>query len=203
MTRLIAGFTGSGRVRAKSYQRREILLPATPAPMCICWPMSIKSWKSEWSGDQTDFCSANTASTVRQRSSACRRSRWRRFTGSAIRRPTGKRNTTYQPTRPTPIPIGQRRKPRAGRPPRVSAHRYRASGRSGRQQRGISHQRRGRSNTVGDCGRHTADIGERWLIPVLEQLLEQFSLRDSGVSIPTTAANSSTTGSCRDASKSC
>src|SRR5665213_1627467 len=37
-------------------------------------------------------------------------------------------NTTCRPTRPTLIPIGERRKPRPRGPSRISAHRHRASG---------------------------------------------------------------------------
>jgi len=65
--------------------------------------------------------------------------------------------------------------------------------RPGWRQRHLSHQCRRRSDPVGDCGRHAADF-EYWLIPLLEQMLEQFpfTVRDF---IPTTAANSSTTRS--------
>ena len=69
-----------------------------------------------------------------------------------------KRNTSYQPTRPTPIPIGERRKPQPRGEPGISAHRHRASGRSRWTQRAVSHQCRRRSDAVGDCGRDPADL---------------------------------------------
>ena len=46
----------------------------------------------------------------------------------------------------------------AARLARIPAHRHGASGRSGGTQGAVSHQRRGRSDAVGDCGRHAANL---------------------------------------------
>ncbi len=139
--------------QGKVVSAQEIRCPLHQRRCAFAGPCRSKSWKSEWSRRPDGFCSANTASTVRQASSTahCRRSRWRRFTGSAIPEDLPE---TWQYDLPADAPHADtdRRaaQTEAGRTSGISAHRHRASGRSGRQQRGISHQRRGRSNTVGD-----------------------------------------------------
>ena len=84
-----------------------------------------------------------------------------------------KRNTTYQPTRPTPIPIGQRRKPRPeGRPGYLRIDTVHQGDQDGNK--GVYHINAVDEVTQWEIVAATPQISERWLIPVLEQLLEQF-----------------------------
>jgi transposase InsO family protein len=93
-----------------------------------------------------------------------------RFRNSAAYR---KRNTSYQPTRPTPIPIGERRQPRPqGRPGYLRIDTVHQGDRDGHK--GLYHINAVDEVTQWEIVAATPQISEHWLIPVLEQLLEQF-----------------------------
>ena len=84
-----------------------------------------------------------------------------------------KRNTSYQPTRPTPIPIGERRKPRPqGRPGYLRIDTVHQGDRDG--VKGLYHINAVDEVTQWEIVAATPQISELWLIPVLEDLLEQF-----------------------------
>ena len=84
-----------------------------------------------------------------------------------------KRNTSYQPTRPTSIPIGERRKPRPqGRPGFLRIDTVHQGDRDG--VKGIYHINAVDEVTQWEIVAATPQISEHWLIPLLEQLLEQF-----------------------------
>lgn len=84
-----------------------------------------------------------------------------------------KRNTTYQPTRPTPIPIGERRKPRPqGRPGYLRIDTVHQGDRDG--VKGLYHINVVDEVTQWEIVAAVPQISERWLIPVLQQILEQF-----------------------------
>ena len=84
-----------------------------------------------------------------------------------------KRNTSYQPTRPTPIPIGERRKPRPqGRPGYLRIDTVHQGDRDG--VKGIYHINAVDEVTQWEIVAATPQISEHWLIPLLEHLLEQF-----------------------------
>jgi hypothetical protein len=84
-----------------------------------------------------------------------------------------KRNTSYQPTRPTPIPIGERRKPRpAGRPGYLRIDTVHQGDQDGAK--GLYHINAVDEVTQWEIVAATPQISERWLIPVLEQMLDQF-----------------------------
>ena len=84
-----------------------------------------------------------------------------------------KRNTSYQPTRPTPIPIGERRKPRPeGRPGYLRIDTVHQGDRNGAK--GLYHINAVDEVTQWEIVAATPQISELWLIPVLEQILEQF-----------------------------
>ena len=83
------------------------------------------------------------------------------------------RNTSYQPTRPTVIPIGERRKPRPqGRPGFLRIDTVHQGDRDG--VKGIYHINAVDEVTQWEIVAATPQISEHWLIPLLEQLLEQF-----------------------------
>ena len=84
-----------------------------------------------------------------------------------------KRNASYQPTRPTPIPIGQRRKPQPHRSPgylRIdTVHQGDQDGR-----KGLYHINAVDEVTQWEIVAATPQISELWLLPVLAALLGQF-----------------------------
>jgi hypothetical protein len=84
-----------------------------------------------------------------------------------------KRNTSYQPTRPTPIPIGERRKPQPHRWPRYlridTVHQGDQKGR-----KGLYHIHAVDEVMQWEIVAATPQVSELWLLPVLEALLRQF-----------------------------
>jgi hypothetical protein len=84
-----------------------------------------------------------------------------------------KRNTSYQPTRPTPIPIGERRKPQPnGTPGYLRIDTVHQGDQEGRK--GIYHINAVDEVTQWEIVAAVPQISEYWLIPVLEAILMQF-----------------------------
>jgi transposase InsO family protein len=84
-----------------------------------------------------------------------------------------KRNTSYQPTRPTPIPIGERRKPQPrGEPGFLRIDTVHQGDREGRK--GLYHINAVDEVTQWEIVAATPQISELWLMPVLQSILEQF-----------------------------
>jgi transposase InsO family protein len=84
-----------------------------------------------------------------------------------------KRNATYQPTRPTPIPIGERRKPQPhGSPGFLRIDTVHQGDQDGRK--GLYHINAVDQVTQWEVVAATPQISELWLLPVLEALLGQF-----------------------------
>src|SRR6266700_2353705 len=116
VTRLIASYADSGRVKATAYQRRKFATRYTKSDVGLLayvdkshgnlsGPATKRILEREYSeyGQQAfqRVAEISVGEVYRLRSSEAYR----------------KRNTSYQPTRPTPIPIGERRKPQPeGRP---------------------------------------------------------------------------------------
>ena len=93
-----------------------------------------------------------------------------RFRSSAFYR---KCNTSYQPTRPTLIPIGERRKPRPqGRPGYLRIDTVHQGDQDG--VKGTYHINAVDEVTQWEIVAAAPQISEYWLIPLLEHLLEQF-----------------------------
>jgi transposase InsO family protein len=83
------------------------------------------------------------------------------------------RNSTYQPTRPTVIPIGERRKPQpGGRPGYLRIDTVHQGDRDG--VKGLYHINAVDQVTQWEIVAATPYISEMWLIPVLEAMLDQF-----------------------------
>jgi transposase InsO family protein len=84
-----------------------------------------------------------------------------------------KRNASYQPTQPTPIPIGERRKPRPhGSPGYLRIDTVHQGDQDGRK--GLYHINAVDEVTQWEIVAATPYISEFWLLPVLEAVLEQF-----------------------------
>ena len=84
-----------------------------------------------------------------------------------------KRNTSYQPTRPTPIPIGERRKPQPqGKPGYLRVDTVHQGDQDGNK--GLYHINAVDEVTQWEIIAATPQISELWLLPVLQAILEQF-----------------------------
>ena len=90
-----------------------------------------------------------------------------------------KHNTSYQPTRPTPVSIGQRRKPAPqGRPGYLRIDTVHQGDRDG--VKGLYHINAVDEVTQWEVVGAVPFISELWLIPLLEAMLEQFPFRIRG-----------------------
>jgi transposase InsO family protein len=172
VARLIAGYRKTGRVKAAAYQRTqfptrytgadvELLAYVDKAHGNLSGPATRRILEREYNEyGQAAFArlaAISVAHLYRLRNSAAYR----------------KRNASYQPTRPTPIPIGERRKPQPNRSPgylRIdTVHQGDQDGR-----KGLYHINAVDQVTQWEIVAATPQISELWLIPVLEAMLAQF-----------------------------
>jgi hypothetical protein len=172
VTRLIAGYAENGCVKASPYQRRKFASRYQKADVELL--AYVDKSHGNLSGPATKRILEREYSEYGQsayaRISGISVAQIYRFRNSEAYR---RRNTSYQPTRPTPIPIGERRKPRPqGRPGYLRIDTVHQGDRDG--QKGLYHINAVDEVTQWEIVAATAQISERWLIPVLEQLLEQF-----------------------------
>lgn len=172
VTRLIASYSASGHVQAAAYQRRKFPTRYTKADMDLLayvdrshGNLSGPATKRILQREYHEYAQAAFA-RLAQISVA----QIYRFRNSEAYR---KRNTSYQPTRPTPIPIGERRKPRPeGRPGYLRIDTVHQGDRDGIK--GLYHINAVDEVTQWEIVAATPQISEHWLIPVLEQMLDQF-----------------------------
>jgi transposase InsO family protein len=178
VTRLIATYAESGHVKAVVYQRRkfasrytksdvELLAYVDRSHGNLSGPATKRILEREYQEyGQAAFqriCQISVAQIYRFRNSEVYR----------------KRNSSYQPTRPTPIAIGERRKPRPqGRPGYLRIDTVHQGDQDGAK--GVYHINAVDEVTQWEIVAATPQISERWLMPVLEQLLEQFPFRIRG-----------------------
>ena len=172
VTRLIAGYRKTGRVKAVAYQRTrfptrytavdvELLAYVDKAHGNLSGPATRRILEREHDiygqAAYARLAAISVAHLYRLRNCAAYR----------------KRNTSYQPTRPTPIPIGERRKPQPNRSPgylRIdTVHQGDQDGR-----KGLYHINAVDQVTQWEIVAATPQISELWLIPVLEAMLAQF-----------------------------
>jgi transposase InsO family protein len=172
VTRLIACYAGSGRVKAAPYRRRRFAARYTKADVELL--AYVDKSHGNLSGPATKRILEREHSEYRQgvyaRLADISVAQLYRFRNSEAYR---KKNTSYQPTRPTPIPIGERRKPRPqGRPGYLRIDTVHQGDKDG--VKGIYHINAVDEVTQWEIVAATPQISERWLIPLLEQLLKQF-----------------------------
>jgi transposase InsO family protein len=172
VTRLIAGYRETGRVKAAVYQRTRFALRYTAADVDLLayvdkahgnlsGPATRRVLEREY--DQYD-------QAAYQRLSAISVAQLYRLRNSAAYR---KRNTTYQPTRPTPTAIGERRKPQPhGLPGYLRIDTVHQGDQDGRK--GLYHINAVDQVTQWEIVAATSQISELWLLPVLEAMLNQF-----------------------------
>jgi len=172
VTRLIASYAASGEVRAAPYQRRKFAARYTKADVELL--AYVDKSHGNLSGPATrrilerEYHEYSQAAFERLAQISV--AQIYRFRNSEAYR---KRNASYQPTRPSPIPIGERRKPRPeGRPGYLRIDTVHQGDRDGAK--GLYHINAVDEVTQWEIVAATPQISERWLIPVLEQMLEQF-----------------------------
>ena len=172
VTRLIACYSRTGQVKAAVYQRTKFATQYTAGDVDLLayvdrahgnlsGPATRRILEREYEeygqGAYVRLAVLSVAHLYRLRNSAAYR----------------KRNTTYQPTRPTPIPIGERRKPQPqGAPGYLRIDTVHQGDQDGRK--GIYHINAVDQVTQWEIVAAVPQISEFWLIPVLEAILIQF-----------------------------
>lgn len=178
VTRLITGFGKTGRVKAVVYQRSRFARRYTAADVNLL--AYVDHAHGNLSGPATRRILEREyeeyGQAAYQRLAAISVAHLYRLRNSAAYR---KRNTSYQPTRPTVIPIGERRRPRPGHSPgylRIdTVHQGDKEGR-----KGLYHINAVDEVTQWEIVAATPLISEFWLLPVLEAMLAQFPFRIRG-----------------------
>jgi hypothetical protein len=172
VARLIGRYAAHGRVTVTAYQRRKFAARYTKGDVELL--AYVDHSHGNLSGPATKHILqreyAEYGQAAFQRIAQISVAQIYRFRNSAAYR---KRNTSYQPTRPTPIPIGERRKPRPqGRPGYLRIDTVHQGDRDGAK--GLYHINVVDEVTQWEIVAAVPQISERWLIPVLLQILEQF-----------------------------
>ena len=172
VTRLIASYADTGLVKAAPYQRRKFGARYTRADVELL--AYVDKSHGNLSGPATrrilEREHVEYGQSVYERLADISVAQIYRFRNSEGYR---RKNTSYQPTRPTPIPIGERRKPRPqGRPGYLRIDTVHQGDKDG--VKGIYHINAVDESTQWEVIAATPHISEQWLIPVLEKLLEQF-----------------------------
>jgi transposase InsO family protein len=178
VTRLIEQYTASGEVKPKAYRRRrfpkeytkediELLAKVDEAHETLSGPATQKIlWRAFHDfGDSAyeRLARISTAHLYRLRKS----------------RPYRQRRIVYQPTRPTPVAIGERRRPEPqGRPGYLRVDTVHQGDLEGAK--GVYHINAVDEVTQWQVVGATTQISEAWLVPVLEAMLKQFPFRIRG-----------------------
>jgi len=172
VTRLITGYQATGRVIVTAYQRSRFPTVYTAADVNLLayvdqahgnlsGPATRRILEREYDeygqGAYQRLAEISVAQLYRLRNTEAYR----------------KRNTSYQPTRPTPIPIGERRKPQPqGKPGYLRVDTVHQGDQDGHK--GLYHINAVDEVTQWEIVAATAHISEIWLLPVLEAMLQQF-----------------------------
>jgi transposase InsO family protein len=172
VTRLITCYSTTGRVKAAAYQRTKFATQYTAGELDLL--AYVDKAHGNLSGPATrrilerEYEEYGQAAYVRL--AVISVAHLYRLRNSAAYR---KRNTSYQPTRPTPIPIGERRKPQPhGTPGYLRIDTVHQGDQDGRK--GIYHINAVDQVTQWEIVAAVPQISELWLIPVLEAILTQF-----------------------------
>ena len=169
VTRLIRGYRNTGRVKAAAYQRTRFATRYTAVDVNLL--AYVDKAHGNLSGPATRrILEREYGQAAYQRLAAISVAHLYRLRNSQAYR---KCNTSYQPTRPTPIPIGERRRPQPRNSPgylRIdTVHQGDQGGR-----KGLYHINAVDQVTQWEIVAAAPHINELWLLPVLEALLEQF-----------------------------
>ena len=172
VTRLITGYRQTGRVQATAYQRTQFASRYTAADVELL--AYVDKAHGNLSGPATrrilERAYNEYGQAAYQRLAGISVAHLYRLRNSQTYR---KRNTSYQPTKPTPIPIGERRKPQPqGAPGYLRIDTVHQGDQDGRK--GLFHINAVDEVTQWEVVAATPQISELWLLPVLEALLGQF-----------------------------
>jgi transposase InsO family protein len=172
VTRLIAAYSKTGRVKVVAYQRRKFATRYTASDVELL--AYVDKAHGNLSGPATKRIlereCGEYGQAAYQRLSEISVAHLYRLRNTAGYR---KRNTSYQPTRPTPIPIGERRKPQPhGWPGFLRVDTVHQGDQDGRK--GLYHINAVDQVTQWEIVAATPQISELWLLPVLEAMLGQF-----------------------------
>jgi hypothetical protein len=172
VTRLITGYRRTDRVKAVAYQRTKFVTRYTATDVNLL--AYVDKAHGNLSGPATKRVLEREygeyGQTAYQRLSGISVAHLYRLRNSAAYR---KRNTSYQPTRPTPIPIGERRKPQPhGAPGYLRIDTVHQGDQDGRK--GLYHINAVDQVTQWEIVAATPQISEWWLLPVLVAMLGQF-----------------------------
>jgi len=172
VTRLITAYGQAGRVKAVAYQRTKFATRYTAGDVNLL--AYVDKAHGNLSGPATrrvlEREYAEYGQAAYQRLAAISVAHLYRLRNSESYR---KRNASYQPTRPTPIPIGERRKPQPhGSPGYLRIDTVHQGDQDGRK--GLYHINAVDQVTQWEIVAATPQISELWLMPVLEALLGQF-----------------------------
>jgi transposase InsO family protein len=172
VTRLITAYGQAGRVKAVAYQRTKFATRYTAADVNLL--AYVDKAHGNLSGPATrrvlEREYAEYGQAAYQRLATISVAHLYRLRNSESYR---KRNASYQPTRPTPIPIGERRKPQPhGSPGYLRIDTVHQGDQDGRK--GLYHINAVDQVTQWEIVAATPQISELWLMPVLEALLGQF-----------------------------
>ena len=178
VTRLIAGYRKTGRVKSVAYQRTRFATRYTAGDVVLL--AYVDKAHGNLSGPATKRIlereHGEYGQAAYQRLARISSAQIYRFRNSAAYR---KNNATYQPTRPTVIPIGVRRKPQPQGWPgflRIdTVHQGDPSGGKGIYQVNAVDE-----VTQWEIVGAVPQISELWLIPLLETMLAQFPFRIRG-----------------------
>jgi transposase InsO family protein len=178
VTRLITAYCRTGLVKAAAYQRTKFATRYTAADVDLL--AYVDKAHGNLSGPATRRILEREhneySQAVYQRLAGISVAHLYRLRNSAGYR---KRNASYQPTRPTPIPIGERRKPQPqGSPGYLRIDTVHQGDQDGRK--GLYHINAVDQVTQWEIVASTPQISELWLMPVLEALLEQFPFQIRG-----------------------
>jgi len=172
VTRLIADYQATGRVIATPYQRSRFATVYTAADLDLL--VYVDRAHGNLSGSATrrilerEYIEYGQAAY--QRLAGISVAHLYRLRNSAAYR---KRNTSYQPTRPTPIRIGERRKPQPqGKPGYLRIDTVHQGDQAGNK--GLYHINAVDEVTQWEIVAATPQIAELWLLPVLDTILQQF-----------------------------
>jgi len=172
VTRLITGYQQTGRVTVVPYQRTRF--PSIYTAQDVELLAYVDRAHGNLSGPATRHILQRELDSYGQAA-------YQRLAGISVAhlyrlRNTSayrKRNTTYQPTRPTPIPIGERRKPQPqGKPGYLRIDTVHQGDQDGNK--GLYHINAVDEVTQWEIVAATPQISELWLLPVLEAILQQF-----------------------------
>lgn len=178
VTRLVSSYREKGQVKAQPYQRHRFAARYTTADIELL--AYVDRMHGGLSGPATqrilerECCAYGQA--VFERLAGISVAQIYRFRKTAAYR---KRNSTYQPTRPTPVSIGERRRPDPrGRPGYLRVDTVHQGDQQG--QKGLYHINAVDEVTQWQVVGAAPQIAEAFLIPVLEDLLDQFPFRIHG-----------------------